>query len=141
MLIERWRADTKWSVDRLESMYCLAVCRREDVRSLRDLTAHHLPMLRNLKVKCLQCIREKFGIPTSEVRAYVHYPPSFYHFHVHFVRTGVRMPGSEAGRAHLLDDIIENLEVDPNHYERRCLSMSLGAAHPLFVSIPKTCLE
>ena len=40
----------------------------------------------------------------------MHYPPQFYHFHVHFTNVSVAM-GVQTERAHLLDDIIDNIEV------------------------------
>jgi m7GpppX diphosphatase len=51
---------------------------------LRDLTGVHLPFLLNLKNRCLAAIRSRFSVPASQIRAFVHYQPTFYHFHVHF---------------------------------------------------------
>ena len=35
----------------VDDLYCLAICHRRDVRSLRDLTAAHLPLLRHILAK------------------------------------------------------------------------------------------
>ena len=40
--------DLKWDQRDLESLYVLAIARRKDVQSLRDLSAQHLPLLRNI---------------------------------------------------------------------------------------------
>ena len=56
--------------------------------------------------------RERCGGRTGGgrvLRIFVHYPPQFYHFHVHFTNVSVDV-GVSTERAHLLDDIIENLE-------------------------------
>lgn len=32
----------------------------------------------------LAALSEQFGVPSSSLRVYVHYQPTYYHFHVHF---------------------------------------------------------
>ncbi len=53
-------------------------------------------------------IEQRYGVQPSQLRIYVHYQPSYYHFHVHFCHTGLNAngPGAAIGKAHLLDDII-----------------------------------
>ena len=103
------------------------------VRSLRDLGQDHLPLLRNIQEKGTQEIEKKFGVPRNSLRVFVHYHPSYYHFHVHFTHignvhhsniifyflsahaetcdgiAGIGGAGELAGRAHLIEDIIENI--------------------------------
>jgi m7GpppX diphosphatase len=40
--------DLKWDGENKESLYLVAIVRKLDIRSLRDLTAQHLPLLRNV---------------------------------------------------------------------------------------------
>lgn len=49
--------DMKWDQTQMNGLYCLAICHRRDVRSLRDLDASHLPMLRNIRDKSLAAIK------------------------------------------------------------------------------------
>jgi hypothetical protein len=49
----------------------------------------------------------------------VHYPPSYYHFHIHVTAATFAPENDRVGRAHLLDDIIENLEASPPPHVRR----------------------
>ena len=60
---------------------------------------------------------ETYGVPTHALRCFVHYPPQFYHFHAHFTHVAVDF-GVSTERAHLLDDVIENLERDGEHYAK-----------------------
>ncbi len=55
-----------------------------------------------------QAIEQRHGIQPHQLRMFVHYQPSYYHFHVHFCHTGLgnNGPGAAVGKAHLLDDII-----------------------------------
>nr|XP_019566039.1 PREDICTED: m7GpppX diphosphatase isoform X5 [Rhinolophus sinicus] len=40
--------DLKWNQQQLDDLYLIAICHRRGIRSLRDLTAEHLPLLRNI---------------------------------------------------------------------------------------------
>lgn len=40
--------DLKWDQKELENLYILAIVMKRGLLSLRELTAHHLPMLRNI---------------------------------------------------------------------------------------------
>ena len=71
-------------------------------------------------------IQARFGVPAHQMRVYLHYQPSYYHLHVHF--TNLRLdspPGSDVLRAHLLDDVIENIQGDPEFYQKTTISYVL----------------
>ncbi|XP_047733204.1 CMP-N-acetylneuraminate-beta-galactosamide-alpha-2,3-sialyltransferase 4 isoform X1 [Prionailurus viverrinus] len=40
--------DLKWNQQQLDDLYLIAICHRRGIRSLRDLTPEHLPLLRNI---------------------------------------------------------------------------------------------
>jgi m7GpppX diphosphatase len=115
-----------------EQMYCVAICHRRDVASLRELRAQHLPLLRNMRDKGLAAIQGRYGIPPGQVRAWLHYQPSYYHLHVHFAHVRHEGAGLMAGKAHLLADVIDALEACCGHvFERRTLTFVCGAADEL----------
>lgn len=43
--------DMKWDRSDLQNLYMLAIVRRRDLFSLRDLTTEHLPLLKNILYK------------------------------------------------------------------------------------------
>lgn len=45
--------DLKWDGKILEVLYLLAIVHQRDIKSLRDLTAKHLPLLTNIRDKSL----------------------------------------------------------------------------------------
>ena len=68
----------------------------------------------------------------------MHYPPQFMHFHVHFTALGVCIgAGCFAERAHLLDDIIDNLEADSEYYARCSLTIRVGEQDALYAAVQK----
>lgn len=78
-----------------------------------------------------EAILQRYQVPADRLRVYLHYLPSYYHLHVHFTALGFEAPGSGVERAHLLAEVIENLEHDPEYYQRRTLTFALRADEPL----------
>ncbi|XP_024413041.2 m7GpppX diphosphatase [Desmodus rotundus] len=123
--------DLKWNQQQLDDLYLVAICHRRGVRSLRDLTAEHLPLLRNILREGQEAILQRYQVKGDRLRVYLHYLPSYYHLHVHFTALGFEAPGSGVERAHLLAEVIEHLEHDPGYYQQRTLTFALRADDPL----------
>ncbi|KAM6238277.1 m7GpppX diphosphatase [Porphyrio hochstetteri] len=119
--------DYKWNQNQLDDLYLIALVRRRDLTSLRDLTAEHLPLLRNILQEGQEAVTKHFGVPASQLRLYLHYQPSYYHLHVHFTALGYDAPGCSVERAHLLPDVIDNLAMDSMYYQKRALTFPLRA--------------
>ena len=66
------------------------------------------------------------------MRVYVHYPPQFYHFHVHFQALSAKEVGCATERAHQLEDVIDNVERDGDFYAKANLSLKMGERDHLY---------
>ncbi|CAR25269.1 5'-(N(7)-methyl 5'-triphosphoguanosine)-(mRNA) diphosphatase [Lachancea thermotolerans CBS 6340] len=129
--------DMKWDGVNLDSLYLVAIAFRSDIRSLRDLRPEHKPWL----VKVLNKIRTvipgcyNYAIRPDELRIFVHYQPSYYHFHIHIVNvkhSGLG-DGISAGKAILLEDIIEQLNfLGSEGFMGRTITYVLGENHDLW---------
>ena len=77
----------KWDRQTKGDFYLTAICHRRDIKSLRDLTAAELPLLKNIQASVPNILRcpqfADFGLTPDQVRVFIHYQPSYYHFHVH----------------------------------------------------------
>ena len=107
-------------------------CRNERIIDLWCLIGYPLSFI-FIKLS----IKEKYGISESKLRIYVHYQPSYYHFHVHFTHLQFLAPGSNVERAHLLRDVIENLELYPNYYSQKTLSFVIQEGSALITEYRK----
>lgn len=83
--------DFKWD-KQLDTLKLLALPFQK-IRSLRELNASHLPLLRNIRDAGTTAISKKFNIPASQLRIYFHYQPSYYYLHVHFCYLMFEAPG------------------------------------------------
>lgn len=126
--------DMKWDTINLASLYLCSIVNRTDISSVRDLNASHLPWLANLNKTLRRVTSEKYAIHPDQLRIFIHYHPSYYHFHVHIVN--VKHPGLgdgiAAGKAILLDDVIENIKIMDNYYAKRSLGLVMGENHGLW---------
>ncbi|KAM4652066.1 m7GpppX diphosphatase-like [Discoglossus pictus] len=123
--------DFKWNQKQVDDLYLIAIAHPRGIRSLRDLTADHLPLLRNILQEGQEAIFKRYGIWGNQLRIYLHYQPSYYHLHVHFTALGHDAPGCTVERAHLLCDVIQNIEGDPQYYQTRTLTYALRSDEPL----------
>ncbi|KAF3693578.1 m7GpppX diphosphatase [Channa argus] len=119
--------DFKWDQKQVDDLYLIAIAHKKDIGCLRDLTSDHLPLLQNIFQKGKEAILQRYNLPASKLRVYLHYQPSYYHLHVHFTKLGYEAPGCGVERAHLLADVIQNLQSDPQYYKTRTLYFPLRA--------------
>ncbi|PLW18052.1 hypothetical protein PCANC_04720 [Puccinia coronata f. sp. avenae] len=136
--------DLKWDQTTISSLYLLCIVRNREIYSLRDLCPSHLAMLKAIRSSASESIENKYNVPKRELRMFVHYQPSYYHFHVHITHVNhLGFQGITVGQAHLLDEIIDNLELEvkltqqtgTNHrsfYQSKTLTYALGSNHDLF---------
>ncbi|XP_008474762.1 m7GpppX diphosphatase isoform X1 [Diaphorina citri] len=124
--------DLKWDGQTLESLYLQAVIHRRDIKSIRDLTTKHIPLLENIQTQGIKAIEEKYGVLQSQLRIYVHYLPSYYHLHVHFTYLQYDAPGINTERAHLLSTVIQNIQLLPDYYQKATIPYTLTEADPLY---------
>lgn len=76
--------DYKYNKGDIESLYLLALPVQMDLKSIRDLTAEHLPLLKSIIENSLNAIEEKLNVSRTLIKALFHYHPTFYHLHIHF---------------------------------------------------------
>lgn len=114
----------------IRTLYCLALPReRVSLKSVRDLTDAHLPLLRLIRDTSYATISTKFGVTPDKIQAYFHYHPTYYHLHVHFTHIeGCPVLASFV----MLEEAIANIEMVPDYYQRATLVYPVGVQMPLF---------
>lgn len=128
-----WRGKTLDDRDP-NQLRCLAIVKTRGVMSLRDLRSEHIPMLQSVLSAGKREISKRFGVPEDELAAFVHYHPSFLHFHVHFTRWS-RTLSTEVWRAHLLEDIIGGLEKDSHYWKKKSITCTLSKTSALYKAV------
>ncbi|KAJ4470433.1 scavenger mRNA decapping enzyme [Lentinula aciculospora] len=127
--------DMKWDLHTTGSLYLVAIARDPTLRSLRDLRGDvHLDLLKSIRQEAYRIVGDKWGIGRGGLRMWIHYQPSYYHFHVHIVNANYELPGMgmSVGQAHLLEDVIALLSVNAKVFEVMTLTYGLGEQHGLY---------
>mmetsp|Transcript_26015 Transcript_26015/g.42675 ORF Transcript_26015/g.42675 Transcript_26015/m.42675 type:complete len:220 (-) Transcript_26015:2234-2893(-) len=124
--------DFKWDGKTLGALYVVAIVHGRGIASIRDLTSKHLPLLNNIRSKVYKTLSDKFGLESTKIRAFFHYHPSYYHLHVHFVHSSMNTLNCSAGKAHLLEDVIENIEMKSDYYQEKTLVHFIPQSHDLY---------
>lgn len=104
--------DLNWDRTTLDSLHLLALVERRDIWSLRDLKRKHIPWLEHMRDKLLAATVGAYpSLDADQLKLYVHYQPTYYHFHIHIVNVAHEGgPTQATGKAVGLEGIIETLK-------------------------------
>ncbi|KAL7937890.1 HIT-like domain-containing protein [Trichoderma chlorosporum] len=133
--------DLNWDRKTLEGLHLLALVERRDIWSLRDLKKKHIPWLQHIKSKVVSATTQTYpSVEENQLKLYVHYQPTYYHFHIHIVHVALEAGATQAtGKAVGLDSILETLKVmggdDEAGMDALSMSYTLGEASELWTDI------
>lgn len=133
--------DLNWDRKTLDALHLLALVERRDIWSLRDLKKKHIPWLQHMKAKLVAATCETYpSIEPDQLKLYVHYQPTYYHFHIHIVHVQLEAGATQAtGKAVGLDSIMETLGVmagdEEAGMETVSMSYTLGEASELWTEV------
>ncbi|EOA87029.1 hypothetical protein ACJQWK_08778 [Exserohilum turcicum] len=104
--------DLNWDRKTMGSLHLLGIVERRDIWSVRDLTRDMVAWMTHMRDKMVQATVGLYpGIERDELKLYVHYQPTYYHFHIHIVHVSLEAGGTQAtGKALGLENIISQLE-------------------------------
>jgi len=83
---------------------------KKDLRSLLDLERKHINYLKNIK----SVIYQKFNLTDENTENFIHFPPSYWRLHIHFVLKPCILPINH--EFYFINDIINLLEMDEDFY-------------------------
>lgn len=104
--------DLNWDRKTIEGLHLLGLVERMDIWSLRDLRKKHVAWLRDMRSMILRATVETYpALEEDLLKVYVHYQPTYYHFHMHVVHVALEAGATQAtGKAIGLESIISQLE-------------------------------
>ncbi|MCJ1454802.1 hypothetical protein MMC28_005155 [Mycoblastus sanguinarius] len=133
--------DLNWDRKTLTSLHLLAMVERRDIWSLRDLKKGHVQWLKHMREKIIDATVKLYSeIDSDQLKLYIHYQPTYYHFHVHVVHVMCEATSTQAvGKAFGLENIISQLETMAGGPEASMADVSLtyyvGDANDLWTDI------
>ncbi|KAI0117131.1 scavenger mRNA decapping enzyme [Daldinia grandis] len=130
-----------WDRKTTEALHLLGIVERRDIWSLRDLKKKHIPWLKHMKAKLIDATVKTYPqIDTDQLKLFVHYQPTYYHFHIHVVHVMLEATSTQSvGKAIGLDSIIQQLESmsggEDVGMDSISIGYTLGEASDLWIEI------
>jgi m7GpppX diphosphatase len=113
--------DYKWD-NNIKNLHILGIFKNKNLNSIRDLNKDHIKMLEECIIDGKKIIKEKYDIDNLII--YFHYRPSVWQLHIHFMNIETDKKDSFAlPRAHLVTNVIQNLNYDTNYYKNANLEV------------------
>jgi m7GpppX diphosphatase len=106
-----------WDSVNIDKLHILCLPTDITLRSIRSLTAQHIPLLEHMKKVTLETIKNKYGIDEFYLKMFFHYEPSTYHLHIHFVNAAYHDARSSVEYSHELNNVIFNLSLYSQYYK------------------------
>ncbi|KAI9894986.1 MAG: hypothetical protein M1814_000208 [Vezdaea aestivalis] len=135
-------ADLNWDRKTMTSMHLLGLVQRCDIWSVRDLKRKHVPWLKDMHAKLLKgATSVYYDVESDQLKTYIHYQPTYYHFHIHVVHVEHEGGFSQAtGKALGLENVISQLETmagdsDEAGMEDVTLTYTLGEESDLWKNV------
>lgn len=122
-------------INNIKTMSCLGIPipSFSYIKSIRDLTQKELPLLEEFYQEGKKLVAEKYGFKPAEIRAFVHYPPSFYYFHIHYRSVNeLNDNSSNINRAIDLGEVIQNIKLINNYYQIVTINHSVQVGSKLY---------
>ena len=107
-----------WDSKNIEKLHILCLPTDKNLRTIRDLTSEHIPLLQRIKDATLEVIQDIYSLKEENLKIFFHYDPSTYHLHIHFVNTADTKSFSSVEYSHDLDTVIFNLKMDSDYYKK-----------------------
>ncbi|KAJ5779220.1 Scavenger mRNA decapping enzyme N-terminal [Penicillium paradoxum] len=139
--------DLNWDRKSMGSLHLLALVHRRDIWSLRDLKKSFVPWLKYLRQRVLEATVSMYpSLEQDQLKLYVHYQPTYYHFHIHVVNVMLEAGATQAtGKAFGLENLISQLETMTGDGDASMadvdLTYYLGEASELWTDIFKPLKE
>ncbi|KAH7089067.1 HIT-like domain-containing protein [Paraphoma chrysanthemicola] len=104
--------DLNWDRKTMGSLHLLGIVERRDIWSVRDLKSENVEWLKHMRDKMVEATVGLYeGLERDQLKLYVHYQPTYYHFHIHIVHVSLEAGNTQAtGKALGLENIISQLE-------------------------------
>jgi m7GpppX diphosphatase len=108
----------EWDGQYIDQIHLLTLPIDKKIRCLRDLRQKDIPLLEHMKKKTLINIEERYKLTERDLKILIHYTPSTYHLHIHFINVNFNECNSSIEYSHDLNMVIFNLQMDNEYYKK-----------------------
>jgi m7GpppX diphosphatase len=103
--------------DDISTFHLLAFPKDKSIKSIRDLTSEHIPLLKKMAKLGKKYITDNYEINDNEIETHFHYPPGVMLLHMHFELVNSNKQRRPL-REHSVYEVIQNLLTDSEYYKK-----------------------
>ncbi len=107
-----------WDQTNKNKLHILGIHTNLEKRCLRDLTLEDVSWLKNALKVGAKTILEKYDLQKDKIKTFIHYEPSSYQLHIHFMNTEYVEGNSSCEYSHEVNSVIFNLQLDSDYYKK-----------------------
>ena len=111
-----------WDSYYIDKLQVLTIVTDKSIRSIRDLDYSHVQLLKLMYSMTITTIKKTYNVDESELKSFLHYEPSTYLLHIHFVHINNIDFRSSIEYSHDINSVIFNLTLDSDYYKKISLN-------------------
>lgn len=111
-----------WNTIDIDKLHILSFPLDKTIRCIRELNNSHINLLKHIKNKTIQIIENIYNLLEEKLKIFIHYDPSTYHLHIHFINTRFLDTDSSVEYSHEINNVIFNLSIDTDYYKKIILN-------------------
>jgi m7GpppX diphosphatase len=102
----------------ISKLHILCMPIDKTIRCIRSLEQKHIELLKNMKEKTLKEIKTRYNLDECNLKIYIHYNPSTYHLHIHFINVNYTDCFSSVEYSHEIHSVMDNLSMNSCYYRK-----------------------
>ena len=106
-----------WDSTNVDKLHILCLPTDTTLRCIRSLTNQHIALLEHMKKQTIDVIKNVYDLDETKLKIFLHYEPSTYHLHLHFVNVNSVYLNASVEHSHELNSVLFNLSVCSNYYQ------------------------
>jgi len=107
-----------WDSNNIDKLHILCLPTDITLRCIRSLTNQHIALLEHMKKQTIDVIKNVYDLDETKLKIFLHYEPSTYHLHLHFVNVNSVYLNASVEHSHELNNVLFNLSICPNYYQQ-----------------------
>ena len=111
-----------WNTINIDKLHILSFPIDKTIRCIRELNKDHINLLKYMKNKTIQIIENIYKLKEENLKIFIHYDPSTYHLHIHYVNIIFLDMDSSVEYSHEINNVIFNLSIDTDYYKKIILN-------------------
>jgi|SaaInlStandDraft_2_1057019.scaffolds.fasta_scaffold109566_2 m7GpppX diphosphatase len=107
-----------WDCKDISKLHILCIATDKRIRCIRSLKSKHIPLIKYMIQKTVSIISELYKLEEKNLKINLHYLPSAFQFHIHFININFTDNYSSCDSSYDIHNVLFNLSIESNYYQK-----------------------